>query len=156
MIEGNRRSPRRHAEVLTGLLALLSGLVTLGILIFAPMGAMQLVYPTGTSAMLHPSLWDELGPFFFWPLGLVALVICLLSLVAIGAGAVTHGVRQMARGRLWLQVGTVVLALEIAAGLTLSVLVAPPIRAPIYPINYFAPYLVPALVLASFASGAAI
>lgn len=155
MLEGNHRSPRRNAEVATGVVALLYGLVALGVGMFAPLRTVHVVYPGRSTTTLHVSLWEEFGPIFLWPFGQVALVICLLSLLAIGVGAITHGGRQLARGRLWLWSGTVVLGLEIAIGLTLSALVIPAELVPIFPMNYFALYLLPAVVLATFASGAA-
>lgn len=75
--------------------------------------------------------------------------MCVISLLAIGYGAAAHIWRGLAFGRLFLWSGTVLLALDLALSWTVLVYWT------FEPMRVVAPVLLPALVLALIASGAA-
>lgn len=155
MSEASRMPLTRRVEGLAGTLVLMYGLIIIGILTFAPLQTIHNISVTGVTSIVHSSLWDLFGPFILWPLGLAALVVCLLCLLclfAIAVGAYAQAVRHAEHGRLWLWLGTAVLALELAS----TMIIASTLRfEPLFPMTRFAPYLLPALVLAALASGAA-
>jgi formate-dependent nitrite reductase membrane component NrfD len=80
------------------------------------------------------------------------LLLCLLGLIAIGAGAHAHAVHQAVRGARWLWLGTAVLALV----LTLIASVADVDLGPGSLVPLFVDPLLPALALAALASGIAV
>ncbi len=80
------------------------------------------------------------------------LLLCLLCLIAIGAGAYAHAVHQAVRGARWLWLGTAVLALV----LTMIASVADVNLGAASLVVLFVDPLLPALVLAALASGIAV
>jgi hypothetical protein len=136
----------RRVEAISGVLALFVGLGAIGVQLFAPLVEVHF----GTSYVTYWSHWAAAARYVTDPLGLAALGLCLLCLLAIGAGAYAHAVRQSARlGRLLLWCSTGLLALEVALGLS------PFIPWTFTPLHLVAPALLPALGLALLASGTA-
>ena len=143
----------RRVIIISGVLALLTGLLAIGVQIFAPLVTVQVIGPSGTY-VTHESYWEVTGGFILSPLGLVALGLCLVCVFAIGYGAYAFGMRHQARGRLFLWGGTALLALVIA--LSLMVASYGPINTSLlFPMPLLARYLLPCLGLAVLASGAA-
>lgn len=140
----------RRVEAISGVLALFAGLGAIGVQLFAPM--VEEVY-AGNGYTTYGSRWVAAAGFVTDPLGLAALGLCLLCLLAIGTGTYAHAVRRSARlGRLLLWCGTGLLALVVALGLSPFIAWTSWILTPLYLV---APALLPAVGLALLASGAA-
>jgi hypothetical protein len=140
--------PARRLEAITGVLALVAGLIDTGVQLFAPLLTVH-VTGAGGNYIRQESRWEVFGGFVFSRLGLAALGLCLLCVLAIRYGAYAYGVSHAAHGRLLLWCGAALLALLIV----LSMTVLSP--GSYFPVTLVAPYLLPSLVLASLASGAA-
>lgn len=143
------------ATVISGILALLAGIVAIGYRLFGPLVTVYSYIapggdncPSGCHITQHESHWVLSHGYLGSWLGLALLGICVLALLAIGYGAYIHGTRQAAPGHLLIWVGTAVLALEV-------VLTEVVVGLQLDPMYLVAPYLLPALGLALFASGAA-
>jgi hypothetical protein len=142
----------RRVEVISGALAVVAGLIAIGVQLFAPLAMVHVVGPAGDHIQ-YMSYWEVFSGFIGYLLGLAAVGLCLLCLLAIGYGAFVHSLRHGARGRLFLWGGAALLALEIV--LSLTVFSHLPADRRLFPMTLVAPYLLPSLVLASLASGAA-
>jgi hypothetical protein len=134
----------------------LCGLIAGGTVSFTPRYTIH-SFSTGGETIIQKSLWEWVivRVLFSGLAGLAALgllLLCLLCLVAIGAGAYAHAVRQAVRGRLWLWLGTAVLALV----LTVFASVANTDFVPFSFLALFTVPLLPTLVLAALASGVAV
>ena len=138
----------RRVEAVSGVLALFAGFVAIGVQLFVP--RVEEVY---VGYITYRRYWAAAHGYIADPVGLAALGLCLLCLLAIGAGAYAHAVRRSARlGRLLLWCGTGLLALAVAFGLSPFVSWPSWIFTPLYRV---APGLLPAVVLAALASGIA-
>lgn len=148
--------PARRLEVISGVLALVAGLIAIGVQLFAPLVTMY-VTGVGGNYIRYESRWEVLHGFIGSQRGLAALGLSLLCILAIGYGAYAHGVRHAGYGRLLLWGSAALLALLIVLSLLpMTVLSYGPVdRWSIFPMTLVAPYLLPSLVLASLASGAA-
>jgi hypothetical protein len=150
-------TPARGVEGSAGVLASLCGLMAVGIVSFAPRYTVHRFSSLGGETISYPSLWEfVIRRFLFsgWA-GLAALgmlLLCVLCLIAIGAGAYAHAVQQAARGARWLWLGTAVLALV----LTIFASAADTHLVPFSILAIFVTPLLPALVLAALASGIAV
>jgi hypothetical protein len=145
----------RGVEGCAGVLASLCGLIAVGIVSFAPRYTVHSNSVLGVETISQQSLWERLFLYSGFLAGLATLgmwLLCLLCLIAIGAGAYTHAVHQAVRGRLWLWFGTAVLALV----LTFFESVAGTDLGPFSILALFVTPLLPALVLAALASGVAV
>jgi cbb3-type cytochrome oxidase subunit 3 len=138
----------RRLEVISGMLALVAGLIVIGTQLFAPLMTVD-VTREGRHYIQQASRWEVFNGFIFSLLGLAALGLCLLCVLAIGYGAYAHGVRYEARGRLVLWISTALLALVIMLAMTVLSFDS------FFPMTLVAPYLLPSLGLALLASGAA-
>jgi hypothetical protein len=152
MTEAAQSILARRLEVISGVLALVAGLIAIGVQLFAPLVTVH-VYGPGGNYIGYVSYWYIHGGFTSRPLGLAAVGLCLLCVLAIGYGAYVHGVRHAARGRLVLWCGAALLALEMV--LSITVFGHWPANDWLFPMTLVAPYLLPSLVLAALASGAA-
>lgn len=142
----------QRVEVIGGVLALFAGLGAIGFQLFAPLVEVHFV-GAGGDYITYWSHWVAAAGYVTDPLGLAALGLCLLCLLAIGAGAYAHAVRRSARlGRLLLWCSTGLLALEVALGLSPFI---PWTSWTFTPLYLVAPALLPALGMALLASGAA-
>ncbi|HEY7984524.1 MAG TPA: hypothetical protein VID73_10160, partial [Ktedonobacterales bacterium] len=101
----------------------------------------------------HASYWDVYFGFVLFRPGLAAVGFCVLCLLSIGYGARAYGVRREARGRLFLWGGAALLALEVV--LTTLAGLRQRFDNWLFPMMLVAPFLLPSLVLAALASGAA-
>jgi len=117
MREADQSILARRSEVISGVLAVVAGLVAIGVQLFAPLVTVHVAGPDG-NYIRYASYWEVTGGFIDTPLGLAALGLCLLCLVAIGYGAYAHDVRHAARGRLLLWSGAALFALEMVLSIT--------------------------------------
>jgi len=152
MTEAAQSLLARRVEVISGAVASVAGLIAIGVQLFAPLRTVHVVGSAGDH-IEHWSNWEAYAGFVFSRLGLAALGLCLLCVLAIGYGAYVHGVRHEARGRLLLWCGAALLALEMV--LSITVFGHWPANDWLFPMTLVAPYLLPSLVLAALASGAA-
>src|SRR5260370_20739445 len=94
-------------EGISGVVAAIAGLTSIGFHLFAPLVTVH-ISGAGGDRIEYWSYWRASAGFIGAPpLGFIALCLCLVSLLAIGYGAYIHGVRQAARGRIVLWSGTV-------------------------------------------------
>jgi hypothetical protein len=149
----------RRVEGAAGVLASLCGLIAFGVVSFAPRFPVP-VSGRGRETISYQSVWERVFLFSGFSrlerltgVGMLGLLLlCLLGLIAIGAGAYAHAVHQAVRGARWLWLGTAVLALV----LTLIASVADVDLGPGSLVPLFVDPLLPALVLAALASGIAV
>lgn len=144
------RSLRAHrVVVISGVLAVVAGLIAIGIQLFFPLVTVHV-----NGDIQHWSYWNVYGGFVAFRPGLAAVGLCLLCLLTIGNGALAYGARREARGRLFLWSGAALLALEVV--LTVTAALQQPVDNWLFPMMLVAPYLFPSMALAALASGAAV
>lgn len=148
MNEAPQLTQAQRLEGISGVVAAIAGLTSIGLHLFAPLATVT-VAGAGGDRIEHLSYWQVYAGFIHGRLGLIALFLCLVSLLAIAYGAYIHSVRQAARGRIVLWSGTALLAVVLALALpTLHTEVAGPM-------GLVAPDLWPAFGLALLACNAA-
>jgi hypothetical protein len=153
----------RRVEGAAGVLASVYGLIAVGVVSFAPQVSF-FVSRTGVDIIRQASWWSQVQkdllvytmPTEAKVTAVGAWLLCMLCLIAIGAGAYAHAVKQMAGGRRWLVLGTAVLTVELTFALgtpTFGYAVALSLLNIMVP---FASPLLPALVVAALACGVAV
>lgn len=153
MTEAAQSMSARRLEVISGVLALVAGLIAIGVQIFAPLVTVH-VTGVGGNYITQMSRWEVYAGFISSRLGLATLGICVLCILAIGYGAYSHSVRHAAWACLLLWCSTALLALIIVLSMTVFSH-WPGSLSTFLPLTLVTPYLLPSLGLALLASGAA-